>query len=179
MTTTMTQPVATSGLMTPAEAWANAGSLDLVDVRTPAEFRAVHAVPARNVPLSDLDPAAVWAGRTAGRRLVLVCKSGKRAATARELMAKSGHTDVVVLEGGTDAWVAAALPVVRDKGAISIDRQVRLIAGGLVAAGVVLSAVVSPWWLVLPGVIGTGLFVSGATDTCAMGTVLGRCPWNR
>ena len=32
------------------------GQIDLIDVRTPLEFREVHAVSARNVPLSDIDP---------------------------------------------------------------------------------------------------------------------------
>ncbi|WP_442510134.1 rhodanese-like domain-containing protein [Novipirellula sp. SH528] len=33
------------------------GEIDLVDVRTPLEFREVRALTARNVPLDSLDPA--------------------------------------------------------------------------------------------------------------------------
>ena len=32
--------------------------IDLIDVRTPVEFQEMHATPARNVPLDQLDPAA-------------------------------------------------------------------------------------------------------------------------
>ena len=57
---------------------------DLVDVRTPAEYAALHAPGARLVPLDQLDPAAVVAARggLADQPIYLVCQSGARAARA-------------------------------------------------------------------------------------------------
>ena len=37
--------------------------IDLIDVRTPVEFREVHVEFARNVPLDQLDPAALMQAR--------------------------------------------------------------------------------------------------------------------
>ena len=38
-------------------------AVELIDVRTPVEFREVHADLARNVPLDSLDPAASCTAR--------------------------------------------------------------------------------------------------------------------
>ena len=52
--------------------------IDLIDVRTPIEFQELHAVPARNVPLDQLDPAAVMRAHQDGglSQLVVATKMG-------------------------------------------------------------------------------------------------------
>jgi len=153
---------------------------DLIDVRTAGEFAAVHATPARLVPLDRLDPAAVAASRrgAAGTPIYLICKSGKRAGMAAEKFAAAG-IEVAVIEGGTDAWIAAGLPVVRGKGVISLERQVRIAAGLLVLTGVVLGLMVNVWFIGLSAFVGAGLTFAGVTDYCGMALVLGRMPWNK
>ncbi|MEZ6066664.1 MAG: rhodanese-like domain-containing protein [Planctomycetaceae bacterium] len=44
------------------------GHVPLIDVRTPVEFRSVHATPAKNVPLDQLsvDKATALVGEAAG-----------------------------------------------------------------------------------------------------------------
>ena len=155
-------------------------AIDLIDVRTPGEFAAVHAAGARLMPLDRLDPAAVAALRTgaAGKPIYLICKSGKRAGMAAEKFAAAG-IEAAVIEGGTDAWVAAGLPVVRGRGVISLERQVRIAAGLLVVAGAALGMTVNVWFVALSGLVGAGLVFAGVTDTCGLAMVLGRMPWNR
>jgi hypothetical protein len=60
-----------------------------------------------------------------------------------------------------------------------VERQVRLIAGLLVAVGVLLAVAVSPWWLILPAFVGCGLIFAGFSGLCPMGEALARLPWNR
>ena len=156
----------------------DAGEASVIDVRTPAEFRAVHAEGATPVPLDRFDPAAVVAGAPAGRSIHLICRSGARACQAAQRLADAGHSATVV-EGGTDAWIAAGLPVVRGRSAISLERQVRIGAGLLVVCGVVLGFTIHPYWFGLSGFVGAGLTVAGITDTCMMGMVIARMPWNR
>jgi hypothetical protein len=98
---------------------------------------------------------------------------------ACEKLSRSGAQNVFVVDGGTDAWEQAGLPVVRGKKAVSLERQVRITAGSIVAVGSVLAAFVHPWFWILPAFIGSGLVFSGVTDTCGMGMVLARMPWNR
>ena len=151
-------------------------TVDLIDVRTPVEFREVHVEFARNVPLDRLDPT------TAGAKelpLYLICRTGGRGQMACEKLQAAGFQQVVNVEGGTEAWDAAGLPVVRGQKAISLERQVRIAAGSLVLIGVVLSLVAHPYCVGLSAFVGAGLVFSGITDTCGMGMLLARMPWNQ
>lgn len=153
-------------------------AIELIDVRTPAEYREVHAEGARLVPLDSLDPQAIRRD-AAGRPLVVLCKSGSRAAKACELFVAAGIADAVIVEGGTSAWLAAGLPVIRGKRTMALERQVRIAAGTLVATGVGLSLWAHPAFIALSGFVGLGLVFAGVTDTCAMGMLMARMPWNR
>lgn len=154
------------------------GAVDLIDVRTPAEYREVHVEFARNVPLDRLDPAELTAGRNGGP-LYFICKSGTRGRKACEQMIAAGHTNIVNVEGGTQACVDAGLPVVRGQKSMSLERQVRIAAGSLVLVGCVLAYFVHPYFLGLSAFIGAGLVFAGITDTCGMGMMLAKMPWNQ
>lgn len=156
-------------------------SVHLIDVRTPAEFREVHVSVARNVPLDRLDPEKLRAelGHGQADPLYVICRSGRRGKTACEKLLAAGLPNVVNVEGGTLACEAAALPLVRGKKAISLERQVRIAAGSLVLLGVTLGLLVHPYWFGLSAFVGAGLVFAGITDTCGMGMLLARMPWNR
>jgi len=155
--------------------------IDLIDVRTPVEFREVHLEVARNVPLDQLDPAVVMQNRNGSTNepLYVICRSGSRGQQACEKFIKSGFSNVVNVEGGTMACVEAGLPVARGKKAISLERQVRIAAGSLVLLGAVLGWFVDPAFIGLSAFIGAGLLFAGITDTCGMGMLLARMPWNQ
>jgi rhodanese-related sulfurtransferase len=157
------------------------GKIDLIDVRTPVEFREVHVEHARNVPLDRLDPVAVVQGRNGHRDdpLYVICRSGSRGWQACEKFLAAGFTNVINVEGGTLACVEVGLPVVRGKKAISLERQVRIAAGSLVLLGVLLGWLVHPAFLGLSAFVGAGLVFAGVTDTCGMGMMLARMPWNQ
>jgi rhodanese-related sulfurtransferase len=118
--------------------------------------------------------------------------------TARDAMAKSrraivvegytdclaarqaGINDVVSVEGGTSACETAGMKVARSgRKVMSLERQVRICAGGLVVLGAVLGHFVDPVWHVLSGFIGAGLVFAGVTDTCGMAMMLAKMPWNQ
>jgi rhodanese-related sulfurtransferase len=161
--------------------WQSGEPVDVIDVRTPAEYQEVHAPCARLTPLDQLDPVAVMKGRngTAGRPLYLICRSGSRAKQAGERFIAAGFPNVVVVEGGTLAWEQAGCPVIRGPKTISLERQVRIAAGALVVLGSVLSLAVDEWFAVLAAFVGAGLIFAGITDTCGMALLLARLPWNR
>lgn len=166
----------------PAEASAVVGSGRgiLVDVRTPAEFREVHAEGAVLVPLDVLDRPAVETARGANTGPVyLLCASGIRATKAAEKLRSAGLTEVLVVEGGTNAWVATGLPVVRGRKTISIERQVRIGAGAFVVIGTALGHFVHPGFYGLAAFVGAGLIFAGVTDICGMAILLAKAPWNR
>jgi rhodanese-related sulfurtransferase len=154
--------------------------VELLDVRTPVEFREIHVDFARNVPLDRLDVQALMAERngSAGEPLYVICRSGSRGKQACEKLAVAG-LNVVNVEGGTLAWDAAGLPVVRGKKAISLERQVRIVAGFLVLVGAVLAIAVHPYFAGLSAFVGAGLIFAGITDTCGMAMLLAKMPWNQ
>jgi rhodanese-related sulfurtransferase len=152
--------------------------IELLDVRTPAEFGEVHISFARNVPLDRLDPKAALAGRTGDEPVYVVCRSGSRGQKACEKIAAAGFPNVVNVVGGTLACVEAGLPVVRGRKVMSLERQVRIAAGSLVLLGVGLGFL-HPAFFGLAGFVGAGLVFAGITDTCGMGMLLAKMPWNR
>lgn len=152
--------------------------VELIDVRTPVEYAEIHVEGARSIPLDTLDPKALASGRN-GDPLYVICKSGSRAAKAYEALQKAGVENIFSVEGGTLAWEKAGLPVVRGRNVISLERQVRIAAGLLVVIGVVLGWLVHPGFLALSAFVGAGLVFAGMTDTCGMGLMLAKMPWNR
>jgi len=156
-------------------------SITVLDVRTPMEFREYHAPMARSVPLDELDPKRVLGGRSGEEQkpIYLLCKSGARAKKAAENFASAGFAAAVVVEGGTDGWVAAGLPVIRGKKAISLERQVRMAVGSLTLTFGLLALFVHPYFAGGCIFFGAGLTFAGITDWCGLGIVLSKCPWNR
>lgn len=148
----------------------------LIDVRTPAEFREVHVAFAENVPLDQLDVEHQARGADP---LYVVCRSGSRGRQACDKLASAGVPNVFNVLGGTQACIEAGLPVVRGQAAISLERQVRIAAGSLVLTGVLLSWLVHPAFVGLSAFVGAGLIFAGVTDTCGMGLLLARMPWNK
>ena len=155
-------------------------TIRLIDVRTPAEYGSAHVAQAINVPLDRISPETVQkATGTSGGVLHIICQSGARGAMACEKLSQAGIQDLVNVEGGTGAWIAAGLPVIRGKKAMSLERQVRIAAGFLVFTGVLLGFFVHPYAFGLAGFVGAGLMFAGITDTCAMGMLIAKMPWNQ
>jgi rhodanese-related sulfurtransferase len=152
------------------------------DVRTPVEYAEVHVPQARLEPLDKLDPTALSNAGTASKDkpVYILCRSGQRATKAAEKFAAEGFQQPIVVEGGTLAWISAGLPVNRSQvKVISLERQVRIVAGSLVFIGVVLGWFVHPAFVWLSGFVGAGLVFAGITDFCGMGLLLAKAPWNQ
>jgi rhodanese-related sulfurtransferase len=154
-----------------------AGVAQLVDVRSASEFAAGHVPGAVNIPLEEIERRL--GDLNAVETLVLICKSGTRAGIAAEFL-KDKRGNLAVLQGGTEAWTKAGLPVVVSaKSRWALERQVRLAAGLLVLSSVVLSLTVYAPTVYLAGLVGLGLTGAGLTDFCPMAILLAKMPWNR
>lgn len=168
--------------VTPTELRARAdlgGKVRLVDVRTPGEFAAGRIPGSQNVPLPDLAQYADALAAGPAAELVVVCQSGARAGLAADLLRDRGYAGATVLSGGLTAWQAAGGDVQADApSAWTIERQVRLVAGALVAGGV-LAGHRFPKARLLAGGVGSGLVFAALSNTCLMGTLLAKLPHNR
>lgn len=148
----------------------------LLDVRSPLEFESERIEGSVSLPLEQLDARLEEVPDSAD--VVVVCRTGVRATIAAQTLARAGRR-ARVLDGGVVGWRRARLPLREGRKHLAVDRQVQLIAGSMVLAGVLLGAFVNPWFLALAGFFGAGLAFAGATGTCGLALVLMRLPWNR
>ncbi|MBE9605499.1 rhodanese family protein [Acetobacteraceae bacterium H6797] len=150
----------------------------LLDIREPDEHARERIPGARNLPLSRLDQADVTASE--GRPILFHCRSGARTqGNAARLAAKAGQGEAYILEGGLDAWKRAGLPVAQDRRPpLEMMRQVQITAGSLVLIGVLLGAMVSPWFYGISAFVGAGLVFAGVSGTCGLAKLLRLMPWN-
>lgn len=150
----------------------------ILDVRTPAEFESAHIPGAYNVPLDTLREHRDELRRHLDEHVVLVCRSGARATQAEQALREAGLPGLRVLDGGMTSWQDTGAPVNRGRQTWELERQVRLVAGSIVA-GSVLASTASPRLKWVAAAIGTGLTGAALTNTCAMGMALSKMPWNR
>jgi rhodanese-related sulfurtransferase len=154
------------------------GAGSVVDVRSGAEFTGEHIPGSRLIPLDQIGNRADEVMSTPVPRLML-CRSGKRAAAAKESLEKLHVAGMSVIDGGILAYIEAGGETVKGKAVISLERQVRIAAGVLVLTGVLAGSVLHPGFLIISGFVGAGLIFAGITDWCGMGLLLAKMPWNR
>jgi len=155
--------------------------LEFLDVRTPPEFAAAHVPGAQLVPLDRLDPQAYLGQRKNPEKPIYVfCQAGGRATKAVERFRQAGFDNAILVEGGTQAWIDAGLPVDRgDSKVLPLMRQVQIVIGGVSATGALLALIVNPLWALLPLFTGAGLIFAGATGICGLALLMAKAPWNR
>jgi rhodanese-related sulfurtransferase len=150
----------------------------ILDVRTPGEFEGVHIAGAYNVPLDLLREHSDEIRTHLDDHVVLVCRSGQRAAQAEQTLHDTGLTNVHILDGGMNSWEAGGFSVKRGAQRWDLERQVRLVAGSIVALSVLASIFVPGFkWVAL--FIGSGLVFAAVSNTCTMGMMLAKLPYNR
>ena len=150
----------------------------VLDVRTPAEFETAHIPGSYNVPLDNLREHRAELRAHLDEDVVLVCRTGGRAEQAEKALAEVGLPRLRVLEGGMVAWESNGAPVNRGKQTWELERQVRLVAGSIVLSSV-LGSIVVPELKWVAGGVGAGLTFAALSNTCAMGMLLAKMPWNR
>jgi len=168
-----------------AERNAGAKRLAIIDVRSPAEVAGEGLPRAHNLPLQALDQKAF--GEALNKLNVpenmpvyLLCQAGQRARMAADKALEFCSNPLVIVEGGIVALRDTELELqTLEGGVMSLERQVRIVAGALVLLGAVCGFALNPAFYGLSAFVGAGLLFAGITDTCAMGMLLARMPWNQ
>ncbi len=157
---------------------AKGGAHSVIDVRTGAEVTSERVPGAVHIPLDQIRARADEVRAIPAPRLLL-CRSGQRAVTAKRTLESLGVGGLMVMDGGIESYRNAGGETVTGKRSMSLERQVRIVAGALVLIGLALGTFVSPWGYALAAFVGAGQVFAGITDTCGMGMLLARMPWNR
>lgn len=179
-----TQSLCTTRNITPTQLneMAQGGTpVEVIDVRTPAEFRSGHIPLARCQPLESLDPKAIISARESrDEPLYVICRSGNRSKKACAAFAAAGFGEMVInVEGGTLGWEKVGLPLVLGRYILPLDRQVRTATGVLVLLGAVLGYLITPWFYALSAYCGAGMIFAGLTDICPLAWTIAKMPWNQ
>ncbi|MHC4488662.1 MAG: MBL fold metallo-hydrolase [Planctomycetota bacterium] len=150
----------------------------LLDVRTTQELDeiSIKTDNVKHIPILSL--ASSISSMSAELSYYVLCRTGHRATIAAMSLIQNGFVNVAVIEGGINAWDKAKLPTKKTSGPISLERQVRIIAGGLILVGSLLS-IVNIWFVVIPIWVGAGLVFAGVSNNCLMGLLLMKLPFNR
>ncbi len=156
----------------------------LIDVRMPVEYRTEHAEGAVQLPLDDLNPETYESylqDHKISREepVFLICKSGSRAKKAAQLLRRFGHQKIGVVEGGTEAWRRAGLPIQRNGNFLPLERQIQIAIGVLLITKVAFGFTIHELFFVATAMIGVGLIVAGTTNWCGLARLLALMPWNR
>jgi len=147
----------------------------LIDIRGADEFARGRIAGARNVPLGEISRMAPGEGV-----VIFHCRTGMRTRANADALAAAAGGEAYGLDGGIEAWARAGLPVLATRGApLEIMRQVQIVAGSLILAGVGLSVTVAPGFVGLAGFVGAGLLLAGLSGWCGMAHLLAAMPWNR
>jgi rhodanese-related sulfurtransferase len=162
-----------------AAAMLRKGEALLVDVREADERARAHVPGSAHAPLSRFEEAELAAA--AGQAVIFHCASGARTAqAATRLRARIAPGEAYVVEGGLAALQRAGVEVAENRRApLPLMRQVQIVAGSLVMAGVMLGMLVAPGFYALAGVVGAGLVFAGVSGFCGMANILALMPWNR
>ena len=89
--------------------------VQILDVREPYEWEAGHIEEAIHIPLGQLMSGAAMEGVAKDRPVLVVCKTGNRSELAALMLQARGY-DAHNLEGGTEGWASAGLPLVAADG---------------------------------------------------------------
>lgn len=154
--------------------------VNILDVRTPVEYKEKHIEGSTLVPLDTINEKRIAElNKDHAEPLYVVCQSGNRAKNCIEKMHRIGVDNAVLVEGGIQSWENESLPLNRGKEMISLERQVRITAGSFICAGSILAWLIHPVWMALPAFMGAGLVFAGITNSCGLGLMLARMPWNK
>jgi len=150
----------------------------VVDVREPVEFAGGRIANSKLIPLGQITQRI--SELDGDSNIYLICRTGNRSGKAQKILTALGFDNTTNVKGGFNAWKAAEYPFEQDdKAPWDIERQVRFVAGLLILTGFALSVLIHPYLIGLSVFVGAGLTFSALTNTCTMGMILMKMPWNR
>jgi len=87
----------------------------LLDVRTVEEFVEGHIPNAVNIPHKELEARLAELAGAKETQIVIYCRSGRRAEVAKQVLVKSGFSQLDHLTGDFNGWTSSKLPMVKGK----------------------------------------------------------------
>lgn len=150
----------------------------LLDVRSVLEYADSHIKDSINIPIDGL-MSKIEELRRQNKKYIVFCRTGNRSPMAADMLIQSGIHGVKVMQGGMTRWQKERLSVIKGVSGISLERQVRIIAGSLILTGILLSFFLHQAFIAISIFVSCGLIYAGITDNCMMGILLMKLPYNK
>jgi rhodanese-related sulfurtransferase len=160
-------------------------NLQIIDLRTHVEVNTERLDVSVNFPVQQLQAAELKSylqqqNHKSSQPIYLLCASGQRAVQASNQLQGQIESQLVIIDGGLNALKLLGMSVIKGNSTvISLERQVRIASGTLVVSGVFSGLLVHPWFYGLAAFVGAGLVFAGVTNSCGMGMLLAKMPWNK
>jgi len=162
----------------------------IIDVRTSMEHAEKHLRQGHMLlPLEELKDVGALDKQEIDKSssIYLLCRNENRSIKAAEKFTKEGFNNVYVIEGGLNACENQGCEVdgydtqcaVAGSRPLSLERQIRIVAGLIAAVGAMLGLIIDPLFNIIPFFVGSGLIFAGVTDRCGMALILTKAPWNK
>ena len=152
--------------------------IKLLDIRSVLEFNQVHIKDSINIAIDTLSFRIKELSKP-GQGYIIFCRTGNRSLIAADMLLQAGIHNIKIMEGGITRWQKDKMPVIRGKVCVSLERQIRIIAGSLFLFGIIMSWFVHQAFIGISIFISCGLIYSGITDNCLMGMLLMKLPYNK
>ncbi|MES9971689.1 MAG: rhodanese-like domain-containing protein [Candidatus Thiodiazotropha sp.] len=158
--------------------------VDLLDVRTGMEYGSGHIPGAKLLTLDEISDQSLNEQLGVPKKrdhasIYVTCQSGLRAQQAVERLHEYGYDNLVLVEGGTEGWEKAGLPMKRCGRVISLERQVQIAIGSLLLLKVLFGFTLHELFFLAGALIGVGLIMAGVTRWCGLARLIAMMPWNR
>ncbi|UCC95971.1 MAG: MBL fold metallo-hydrolase [Candidatus Omnitrophota bacterium] len=149
-----------------------------LDVRSALEYKEIHIKDSINIPI-DMLSSKIEELSKSNQTYVVLCRTGNRSPMAADMLLQSGIRSVKVMHGGMTRWQQERLPVIKGESFMSLERQVRIAAGSLVLVGIILAQFVNNAFVWVSIWVSCGLIFAGITNSCLMGMLLMKLPYNK
>lgn len=153
-------------------------NVKFIDVRSAFEYSQAHIKDTLNIPI-DMLLSRINELNKPNQSYIVFCRTGNRSPMAADMLMHSGIHSVKIMDGGMTRWQKERLPVIKGEGGISLERQVRFIAGSLILLGIILGLWAHKAFFGISIFVSCGLIFAGLTDSCLMGMLLMKLPYNK
>lgn len=152
--------------------------IKLLDVRSALEFSEKHIKDSINIPV-DMISSKIKDLSQSGQSYITFCRTGNRSPMAADMLLQAGISSIKVMRGGMTAWQKQKLPVIMGDTSVSIERQVRIAAGLLMLFGIIMAQFVHGGFIWVSIWVACGFIFAGITNSCLMGMMLMKLPYNK
>lgn len=127
----------------------------IIDIRSEGEFNGEHIKGAENIPATKISNDLKY---TKDDILVFSCLSGMRTRNASSLFEKLDAKEILILDGGLNAWKSTRLETVKDEQAILV-RKIQTAIFMIIVIGFFMAFSMNKYFLLLSIFGGAGLFI--------------------